>query len=503
MRLARAAGRRLLRALSHVTHNSDRPWAEAMIAEFEAIEGDQAALMWSLGSSLTLIRSFTSALLRGEVPLAHEMFGRSNPMFRIYVAICASFLSVLLLVTPVVRQGIGVTWDVLVSNPTDAAAHDFARIKADPRAKRDPDALAYLAINDANLVEADNFAAEASRLNPGMGWIYADLAQLHGTSPMAQRWAERAQQGDPTNGFVYLIEAASVPGVLPRLTMQNNPEWQSDMKAASTAEHYDNYLVRRLELQGRMVRRYGVGSLVSNASVVYQFPISAIVEARHYSEQLLASGSEADLWAVLLFNQRLLANANTDIEEAIAIPEIRKAAAKLEPILRGQGRIQEADLLKLQAAEIERRITAMSWQFYGVQTLFGGAAVHAMSAVVLGSGVVLAVSLVGTIAWSLRRKSESAWKLLAAISLSSLVTASAGVYVSFRPYQNIYEKFTGGTFQTRQIADIASLFEVHSIGFFVRPEVFRLWVWYGVVGMCLVGLLAIAFRQRPGAHSTA
>jgi len=132
--------------------------------------------------------------------------------------------------------------------------------------------------------------------------------------------------------------------------------------------------------------------------------------------------------------------------------------------------------------------------------MLGTAPVVQLMTVLLAAGA-LALVIVGILALVVRAKHRhSTWlRPVAVVGLAISSTAIIGLYLGYLPYYELFRRFALGHAVTpQQLIDLGSIYFVPGmVSHFVPEYVLRVWTWYGVVGLGLVLLIAIAVRNRP------
>lgn len=486
--------------MSPLVPQERREWAEAMAAEVEGIESGWGAWRWALGSALTLIRVAFAAAVRNE-------WQRGVTMSRVVVVACVLLVAVLLFATPVVRQGlslVGESWSVGLSAPLNGATQrDVERVRADHRSQNDPQALAYLALNETDTRQADFLVTEAVGRDPKLGWVYAKLAVAHPGDRLAPAWVERFQEYAGNNALAPLLAAREI-----RLRTQRaqgkeiTPEWEAQMKAAFAAPEYNDYMRERLDLQRVIMRRYEVGSPISLLAVIFRF--NPANDIHLYADKLILEGNRSgDLSkyrAIIAFAQRLYLGASTDLEQNMAKQLLGRTMAILGPKLMAQGHAGEAAQMSFQAAAIQRDTKN------AIENGRGELLSRSVSVIHLATlfGLISLTGIAGTsVAWMVGRLRRKSYRgLQGMMSGFSMVLASslATLYVSYRPYEEMYRWFVdGGYVPPKVLSALAPIVNVPFYLFHNTPSFSAnvlLWQMVFVAGM--LALVGIVLRHLPG-----
>jgi len=464
MNSLRVWGRRLLACAARLTPEVHRSWSDAMLGEFEAIDSDVEAFWWSLGSAFTLMRVSLAATVRAELE-------RGLTMSRVFMVVSVLLLVVLWLATPVVRHGVllvGESWSAGLYAPLDAATNrDVRKVRADQTSQTDPEALAYLALNESDSSNADSLITKAVQRDPRLGWGYALLAKAHTKDPITKVWIQKSREYDGNNGLIPLLAARET-----RLQAQGMPlgkgvaqEWEAQMQRAFAAPEYNDYMRERMDLQRTIMRRYGVGSPISLLAVIYR--IHLFEDIHLYADKLVLeanrTGDLSKYREVISFAQRLYLGASTDLEQNMAKNLLERSMGILSPKLQAQGRNDEAAQMAFQVAAI-RKDTKSSIESRNDYLLNRTASViHVATLFSLISALGLAC---GVVAWAVARFRKTSVRAAFATMIGSvtmLTSSLAVLYVSYRPYEQMYSWFVNGGYVTPKV--LASFGSIANVPF--------------------------------------
>lgn len=417
-------------------------------------------------------------------------------MFRYSIASLVLIIALLFLVSPVLRKGATATWTSWRATSASISQSDASTLQKNDRAKSDPQVLAYLALITKDKVDAARFASAAVDNDTDLTWIYAPLI-LQQRIAAEKSWAERLVDWDPSNAYALAVSGSfDCNQQLSAGAEFADPECAAAMKKVFAAVRYDDYLPRRIRLQQDILQRYGVGSPESTALMLAQYPL-VVEDWMRYGKELASSSSEQDWWSAFLFAQKVSAAATTDLERYAAADVMAHAARRLVPALNAEGNSREALLVANASAAAGQQISTVH---RGTFEMLGTAPVVQLMTVLLAAGA-LALVIVGILALVVRAKQRpSTWlRPVAVVGLAISSTAVIGLYLGYLPYYELFRRFALGHAVTpQQLIDLGSIYFVPGmVSHFVPEYVLRVWTWYGVVGLGLVLLIAIAVRNRP------
>lgn len=501
MRFLRRVGRQLLAAATRITPESQRPWAEAMLDEFEAIESDAEALQWGIGSAFTLLCVSVSAAVRAELE-------RGVTMSRVLVVLTILLLAVLWLATPVVRQGVSLVYEVwrtdwYAKNWKGITQRDVERVCSDPRWQNDPEALAYLALNESDPANADHLITQAVEREPKLGWAYLLLAEAHPQQPQTMTWIGKFRQYDGgRNALSSLVAAREIRRKSQKSQVTGiSSAWETEMSHAFASPEYNDYLHERMNLQRAVMKRYEAGNPLSLLAVIYLGPYYPYVDIQQYADKLILEGTRTNdlpkYREVIAFAQRLYVGANTDMEQNVAKDLLRRSMGILAPKLEAQGRVDEAAQMAFQVSAINKdtRSAIENRDEYLLRT---ANVIHLATLFAL----ISMTGILGTAAvWLIARFRNRAVRLPGFIAGCAMVLTSSLtiVYVSYRPYEQIYHNFMDGQFVSpKLIASFGSIVDVpflffHDTWSFSADAL----LWQIVFVVCVLALIGIAASHLP------
>jgi hypothetical protein len=337
-------------------------------------------------------------------------------------------------------------------------------------AQSDARALAFVALHHPDVNEAARAAEKAIAMDAHLTWISARFARAYPLEHNPAPWIARLKAWDPDNAFPYLLEAGaffdkassaagwmSRPPLEQRRAMANESDILLPMQKAFAAPKYDNYAAQRFELDRAVFQQQGWDrpDLLMFAEASRPFP--NLLATRTYAQYLVMDvGGAADkagrneeaaaqYRTVAQFGVRMQRASSGLIERLIAMGIRQLSYEHLSPLLRRQGRTEEAVLLESQLADLHD-----AFGFAREHRSEDGAAVRA-APLVLISGVAVLVFAVATLTWlssvALLRWKENASSLLnhfasvASLAPPLLLLASLSLYGTYYPYIRHIDQF--------------------------------------------------------------
>ncbi len=242
---------------------------------------------------------------------------------------------------------------------------------------RDAQSLAFAALHVAGDQDAA-LADQAVAMDPSLTWIYYGMARRHlaadrkqpAFAPTLRQWTAKLQAFDPQNAVPYLLEAELLrdqakkfPDLYSPFTpekgeaIRDQADWLAAMEKAYSAPRYDSYVVRRFDLERKVLLANGWARPERLLVYVSVYPIPNLLNIRSYANykvKYLAPQAEAEkhhdqalrqYYSVALFGQRMQVEGETLIEQLIGGAVDRIAAEPLEAELRKAGQNDQAELV--------------------------------------------------------------------------------------------------------------------------------------------------------------
>lgn len=475
----------LLRFAIRIAPHDALDWGRAMLSELHQVEGNWAALLWSLGGAGVLAKHAVLALIlpgshRSTVASANELFAKETPVRKsmLYVTAGCVLASLLFFLVPVFRQAFHVSlaqWhDVLHLDQRWLGPQPDPELQVlAQKAERnhDAEALAFVAIritNPRNQAETFRLADEAVHLNPALTWVYAIVGTPCPTSDKVSHWIPALEQWDPQNALPYLIVAEKMDceevlhGLNALKPPEKSPAWKEAMAAAFQSPKLDTYSKLQKDLDRRVLLRYQIrdpfeammGSSVFDGGL----PSYAVGDSYEFAKSLLEFGrvleSHGDRKSAV---EKYLTVARYDqmlggiTGEFFVAHNLEEAYMRLSTLSEGEGNRTEAAFYAALRDDVDR---AAKKDFVALRSRPEGSDVTRWNALLIRlSGLVMllcaclvVVCLLGVV---VRRKTLRLSALdpgpltltLGLVGAVGAVLSGAVLYVSYRPYAEILQRF--------------------------------------------------------------
>ena len=532
----------LLRFAIWIAPHDTLDWGHGMLSELNHVEGNWSALIWSLGGAGVLAKHAALALIlpgshRRTVSSASELFAKELPMRKATLTAIGACIaaSLLFFLAPVFRQAFQVSlaqWhDILhidqrwLGRKPDAELLALAQ-KAEQN--HDAEALAFVAVRLSNRSENTKFAEEAVRLDPNLTWIYAVVAIQCPWRSEIDSWIPVLEQWDPKNALPHLIAAEKIDvamaeaGTAAIYSEHKSIAWQNAMAAAFQSSKLDTYRDRLAELDRTVLLRYHIQDPfeIITDRWFYGLPSYGSWDSSRYSKALLESGqaleAKGDLAGaadkyleVARFGQMLqpeggfyfLGRDTTEASRRLAALSVRKGD--------GAAAAFYISLAERIARTDERELSSRRSEFFGGNVYHWNALIaRASGLTLLFCALLFLTCALGVIVrgGSVKPKSLVASPLTLSVGLSSAIGAllsSVMLYVSYRPYSQILQRFTVSG-DKGQIPELGRYLEdmqlpIGARGYLGATEA-AFHFWCGVTILCaLVSFIAVFrhFQTRP------
>lgn len=230
-------------------------WGHAMLAELRHVQGNWAALLWSLGSAGVLAKHALLFLIfpsrnRAITTSGGDRFSKEDPMRKAALATTTACViaSVLFFIAPVFRQAFRVSllpWRIIFKTDHDRLGPELQSIMKKAEQDHDAEALAFVAFRHPQSKESARLTDEAVRLHPNLVWIYGIVAVRGHSLPEIDRWVPALERFDPQNALPHLITAEKIDidqvlrEIGPHRAEDKPPAWQSAMAAAFESAKLD------------------------------------------------------------------------------------------------------------------------------------------------------------------------------------------------------------------------------------------------------------------------
>ena len=535
----------LLRAAIRIAPHDTLDWGNAMLNELSCMEGDWAALWWAMGGARVLTKhALLSIIIPGNHPRTVSgpgaLFAKENPMRKAtlsVIAACAA--SFLFLLAPTFRQGFAVSqmqWHAMTTHswppPTSAALKSLA-LRAEKT--HDADALAFVAMRTSNQTESTRLADEAVQLDPKLVWVYATVAPKPSET---EDWIRKLEQWDPQNALPHFIEAENIDiaqaliGKVPQNTSDENPAWQNTMAAAFHSAKLDDYHDQLKALDRRVVAQYDFGDPyeVLDGECNPCWPSYLSSDASRYAKSMLESGEALEAHgdrkgalkkylAVARFGQMMTPDGDFLMDRIFSLVvnrPLKENYQRLASLYQKQGENEQAELYALLARKAAQ--SEGDYRILARQEAAGDAVTRWNASLVEVSGLLMPFSAGLLLIWALaviaKNKSLRLTALRAssgtpALGLSSaigLLLSSAILYVSYRPYAEIFQQFIR-TGNDRRIPEFGEFLDytqtpLGAHGLWNQAD-FVFYFWLRVSALCVLALLFVVIRHLAHHHRAA
>src|SRR6266566_579507 len=536
----------LLRFAIWIAPHDTRDWGHGMLSELNHVHGSWAALIWAMGGAGVLAKHAVLAVIlpgsnRRTASSAGELFAKEGPMRKTTLAaiVACTVASLLFFLAPVFRQAFHVSlaqWhDVLHIRRTldyqesDPELEDLAR-KAEQN--HDAEGLAFAAIRYWDESESTRLADEAVQLDPKLSWIYAVIAVQRASPPEIDRWVPQLEQWDSQNALPHFIVAETIDidqvvrEKIPHRVEEQPVAWQNAMAAAFQSPKLDNYLTRLIELDRRVLLRYQVDDPFQTLGDDrwYGLPSYAGADSSSYAHSLLESGRTLKArgdrkgafekyLTVARFGQTLGPTGGFFLRR-----DLQEAYMRLGAISEEEGNKVEAAFYASLADQIDK---AEHEELISLRKRVNGSDVSHWNAflakasglVILFSGGLLLTCALAVIVRgkSFRLSALRPSRLTLVVGLCGAIGAllsSAVLYVSYRPYAEILQRFIRNGDQMN-LPELSSFLDTTRLPLgaqgFLDVWQFVFYFWFGVVLLCILALLVAVlrhFQHRPRANAT-
>jgi hypothetical protein len=513
-------------------------WGRGMLSELNHVQGNWAALIWAVGGAGVLAKhALLSVIIPGShrrtVSSASELFSREGPVRKTTLAatsVC-TVASLLFFLAPIFRQAFRVSlaqWQNVIHVQT---VFDAQGIRPDPEletlARRaegnhDAEGLAFVAARTKNPSESARRAEKAVHLDPKLTWIYAVVAVQYPSLPEIDQWVPLLLQSDPQNALPNFIVAEKIDidlvlrETIPHRVEERPAAWQNAMAAAFQSPKLDNYLARLIELDRRVLLRYQVDDPFQTLADDrwYGLPTYAADDSSAYAHSLLQSGRTLEehgdrkgaferYLTVARFGQVLGPAGGLFVRR-----EIKEACRRLGALSEEKGNKVEAAYYASLADQTDR---AQQEELLSLRTRGEGSYVSHWNSFLVkasGLGILFSAGLLLTCALAIIVRSKSLQlralrpsRLTLAVGLCGAIAAllsSAVLYVSYRPYAEIFQRFIRNGDET-SLTELFSFLETTQVPLgaqgFLSVWQFVFYFWFGVVLLCIFALLVAVLRR--------
>ena len=535
----------LLRFAIWIAPHDILDWGRGMLSELNHVQGNWAALIWAVGGAGVLAKhALLSVILPGShrrtISFASELFAKEGPMRKTTLAaiVACAVASLLFFLAPVFRQAFHVSlaqWNdvfhirlTLRYQESDLELEALAR-----KAERNHDAegMAFVAIHHWNKSESVRLADEAVHLDPKLTWIYAVVAVQHSSLPEIDRWVSELEQWDSQNALPHIIVAEKIDidqvvhKNIPHRVQEQSLAWHNALATAFQSPKIDDYFGRLKDLDRRVLLRYHIDDpFRAVANVCRRLPSYTAQDTSRYAKALLESGQTMEArgdrkgalgkyWAVARFFQMLGPSGGFFVRR-----ELQEAYKRLEALSEKEGNNAEAAFYASLADQLgqdaEKELTSRLNSFRGSDLSHWNAFLVRLSGLtmLLCGGLLTTCALAVIVRGrSLRLSSLLPSRLTLTLGFGGavgLLLSNAMLYVSYRPYAEILQRFirNGDESGLSELSDfLASTRVPLGAQGFIHVWEFVFYFWFGITLLCILALLLAAlrhFQHRTRANAT-
>ncbi|HKQ86806.1 MAG TPA: hypothetical protein VJS43_08555, partial [Candidatus Acidoferrales bacterium] len=479
----------LLRGALKIAPPHTAEWGQAMLAELHHIEGDWSALGWSIGSAGVLAKHAFLALVVPSNAQSEGNFFRKEKAMRKSTAIAAAACiaaSLLFFAAPTFREAFQLSiiqWHGLMRAAFTTGyvrfdgGPDYGKLAQQAEANRDAEGLAFAALHRRSESDGAKWADEAVSIDPKLTWIYAVVA--NGLRPQSEidDWISKLERFDPQNAVPHLIqaEAAETKDTFrERFVFRGyltDPAWLNAMAVAFASPKLDTYGDRVKDLDRKVALRYGIYDaheaqseyfLIAGATPGLGNPSDYIKLLVNSGDALAARGDFAGAEK----QYRLAAHFGEMVEgsrsvsptpyrnSALAAILLQGPYRQLEALYEKEGNDNQAKHFAGLAANAER---LRHDDVASMQRYFDPTRAENRNAKVLGlAGIVmfLCFALIPLLAIVTIARSRSIQlsklrsglftRVLARCSVIGLLVSTAALYLSYRPYADMFRTYLRG-----------------------------------------------------------
>jgi hypothetical protein len=529
----RQAATLLLRFAIWIAPRDTLDWGRGMLSELNHVEGNWSALLWSLGGAGVLAKHAVVAIIfpgshRRTVSTASELFDKELPMRKTTLAVIASCVvaSLLFFLAPTFRQAFGVSllqWEALLhAGEYGREVPGLREIQRRAEQNQDAEGLAFVAVRHWSASESGRLADEAVRLDPKLVWIYGPVAANYSSLPQIDdHWVAELKKFDPENALPYFIAAEKIDideidrNQIPRNWQEKSAPWRAVLASAFQSRKLDDYGDRLEALDRSVFQRDHIENPILMDSYRWpRLPSYTAADSHYYAQTLIAEaksleakgdprGATAKYFAVIRFGdvidhqvngwlRREEANAYTGLG-ALAEKEARPEEARLYTSLAAQKREpwpNRRDLRRWRFSEDP----AIRWN--ARMATNSGLALLFSSTLLLACIVAL---FVRNRTWRLGLLRPSSWTLALGLGSSLiLVLSSVLLYLSYRPYAEIFRRFVdhGDDMSLTDLTVfVGDAYVPFGFGGWLSMSGAAFGFWFVVAIACLLALLTAVVRH--------
>lgn len=450
--------------------------------------------------------------------------------------------SLLFFLAPVFRQAFRVSlmqWHAVfhVRSPLDEPPRLDPTLEAivqEASENQDAEALAFAAIHSRNRAESVRLAEAAVHLDPNLTWLFGVVAVQWSSFPELDRWIPTLEKYDPQNALPHLIAAEKIDieqvdyKRIPHRVEDQPPAWKDAMAAAFQSPKLDTYSSRVSDLEPRVLARYRVEDpfqVLSDRGRWFGLPTYTSQDAGRYASLLLKRGealeAQGDRNGAFEEYSRVARFAQLIGAQLFFFrnPPLHDAFTHLGNLSRKNGNEEQAQLYDSLAGQAEKEQREALVRLWGRGSDYlvcdwDASVARASGAMLLLSGIILVTCLLAVIirARSLRLAALRPSALTLVMMSSSAVLAflaSVMLYVSYRPYSEIFQRFVkygdeAGLLQLSEFLGYAQVPLGTGANRYLNFQVVVYYFWFSVIILCVsVALLAVLrhFQTRRAAQA--
>jgi hypothetical protein len=379
-----------------------------------------------------------------------------------------------------------------------------------------------VAVRHWSASESGRLADEAVRLDPKLVWIYGPVAANYSSLPQIDdHWVAELKKFDPENALPYFIAAEKIDideidrNQIPRNWQEKSAPWRAVLASAFQSRKLDDYGDRLEALDRSVFQRDHIENPILMDSYRWpRLPSYTAADSHYYAQTLIAEaksleakgdprGATAKYFAVIRFGdvidhqvngwlRREEANAYTGLG-ALAEKEARPEEARLYTSLAAQKREpwpNRRDLRRWRFSEDP----AIRWN--ARMATNSGLALLFSSTLLLACIVAL---FVRNRTWRLGLLRPSSWTLALGLGSSLiLVLSSVLLYLSYRPYAEIFRRFVdhGDDMSLTDLTVfVGDAYVPFGFGGWLSMSGAAFGFWFVVAIACLLALLTAVVRH--------
>lgn len=424
-----------------------------------------------------------------------------------------------------------------IFRPTFQSAEEMKEVTRIAEQQHDARTIAYAAMHGPiDPPETLRLAEEAVQLDPSLKAIYPQIYErLRGDgkpTPEAKKVVALMEAADPDNAMTYLIAAQDVllskyGWSIPDLAVLSQEiEWRQLMEKGFRAPRYDNYAAERFEINRTWLLERHLDSPARIVLMEAAEPIPNLLNIRNYLDLLVkklgkdaeTAGHDAEAlgyyWEAAHMGDRMVMSSSSLFERLIGTALETASYKAILPLLKKQGRSDEAESVETALKAIDRRLsetrgknplthtTSYAWSAMTVG-IFG------LLVAVSGAASLICFLYVNAKRWIRPAKRGLIFQVMTTAENYAPILffgASAGFYLSYYPYASNYHFYmtAPGPFADFEplIYNILPGYEVVPASLFLPPaDPFRQYFWYALVALLVGAAIYFPWRSQRSKES--